>query len=260
MKNQICSEKYPESVGFLNTVGAHTSRTIMFKELVLLFNNTDKNTSLEDIRKKVYIENILQKKSISGREKTFGFLKKIYSLDKKIQLYNAFRWTWNISNERERSLLAMLCALARDASLRISAPYILSLSPGEIVTKEEIMELIETSFPNRFSLSVIDSMALNILSSWKQSGHLKGTTKKIRVKANSDIASCIFALAVGYLAGYRGRLLLDTLWIQTLDATDYEIQEYLQRAMKKGWIQFRQSAGMMEINFPNDIFGEKVRV
>ncbi|HNW92499.1 MAG TPA: D-aminoacyl-tRNA deacylase [bacterium] len=55
----------------------------------------------------------------------------------------------------------------------------------------------------------------------------------------------MFALSIGYLAGYRGRMLLDTIWMRALDATAYEIQEYLQRAMKKGWIRYRESGGMM---------------
>ena len=91
------------------------------------------------------------------------------------------------------------------------------------------------------------------MSSWTQSGHLQGLVKKTRTKANSNTSACVFALAIGYLAGYRGRILLDTIWMRALDATDYEIQEYLQRAMKKGWIRYHQSGGMIEINFSDEI-------
>jgi len=66
VKDQFYYEKYPEDVGFVNNIGAHTARTIMVKELTLLFNATDKDSPFEDIRNKVINENILHKKSISG--------------------------------------------------------------------------------------------------------------------------------------------------------------------------------------------------
>jgi hypothetical protein len=259
VKDQFYYEKYPEDVGFVNNIGAHTARTIMVKELTLLFNATDKDSPFEDIRNKVINENILHKKSISGRGNSLSFLKRIYGLDRNFPLYNALRWAWSVSDNNEHSLIAVLCALSRDTSLRITAPYIYSLLPEKRVDKEKISSILEQAFPNRYSQSVIASMTRNLLSSWTQSGHLYGLAEKARIKASSNVCSCVFALAIGYLAGYRGRMLLDTIWIRTLDATDYEIQEYLQRAMKKGWIRYRQSAGMMEISLTNEIFGRGLK-
>ncbi|HNJ80818.1 MAG TPA: hypothetical protein PLK36_06485 [Methanoregulaceae archaeon] len=259
MKNQFYYEKYPEDVGFVNDIGAHTARTIMVKELTLLFNATYKDSPFKDIRYKVINENILHKKSISGREKSFSFLKRMYSLDQNLPIYNALRWAWSVSDSNEHSLIALLCALSRDTSLRITAPYIHSLLPGKRVDKEKISSLIEQAFPNRYSQAVIASMTRNLLSSWTQSGHLHGLAEKTRIKANSNVGSCIFAVALGHLAGYRGRMLLDTIWIRTLDATDYDIQEYLQRAMKKGWIRYKQSGGMMEISLIDEIFRKGVK-
>ena len=253
MSSQLNNEKYPEESGFINNIGAHTARTIMFKELAMLFNATTKISPNEEIRNKVYNENILHKKSISGRKESFGYLKKKYGLDPNIPLYNTLRWAWSVGEEQERPLLALLCALSRDASLRITADYIFSLLPGKIADKEKISALIEQAFPNSYSSSVIASMTRNLLSSWTQSGHLQGLVKKTRTKANSNTSACVFALAIGYLAGYRGRMLLDTIWMRALDATDYEIQEYLQRAMKKGWIRYQQSGGMTEISLSDEI-------
>jgi len=231
----------------------------MVKELTLLFNATYKDSPFKDIRYKVINENILHKKSISGREKSFSFLKRMYSLDQNLPIYNALRWAWSVSDSNEHSLIALLCALSRDTSLRITAPYIHSLLPGKRVDKEKISSLIEQAFPNRYSQAVIASMTRNLLSSWTQSGHLHGLAEKTRIKANSNVGSCIFAVALGHLAGYRGRMLLDTIWIRTLDATDYDIQEYLQRAMKKGWIRYKQSGGMMEISLIDEIFRKGVK-
>jgi hypothetical protein len=259
VKSPLNNENYPEDSGFINNIGAHTARTIMFRELAMLFNATTKNSPIEEIRNKVYNENILHKKSISGRKETFGHLKKKFGLDPNIPIYNTLRWAWSVSIEEERPLLTLLCALSRDTSLRITAPYILSLMPGKIADKEKISALIEQAFPNSYSPLVIDSMTRNLLSSWTQSGHLQGLVKKTRTKANSNTSACVFALAIGYLAGYRGRMLLDTIWMQALDATAYEIQEYLQRAMKKGWIRYRESGGMMEISISEEIFNVGVK-
>lgn len=254
MKSPIQNGKYPEKSGFINDIGAHTGRTIMFKELALLFNATTKINTIDEIRNMVYDENNLHKKSISGRKETFARLKKTYGLDPTIPLYNTLRWAWDVSEEKERPLLALLCALSRDASLRVTAPYIFSLIPGKIADKEKVSALIEQYYPNRYSPASIASMTKNLLSSWTQSGHLRGIKKKIRIKADNNTPACVFALAIGYLAGFRGRLLLDTIWMRSLDTTDYEIKESLSRAMKKGWVRYRESGGMMEISFSDEIF------
>ncbi|MCX6698531.1 MAG: hypothetical protein NTV68_01175, partial [Methanomicrobiales archaeon] len=246
MKGPLNNENYPVKSGFLNDIGAHTGRTIMFKELALLFNATTKINTIDEIRNMVYDENILHKKSISGRKKSFSNLKKTYGLDPTIPLYNTLRWAWDVSEEKERPLLALLCALSRDASLRVTAPYIFSLIPGKIADKEKVSALIEQNYPNRYSPASITSMTQNLLSSWTQSGHLKGIKNKTRIKVDSNTPACVFALATGYLAGFRGRLLLDTIWMRSLDATDYEIKESISRAMKKGWVRYRESGGMME--------------
>ena len=150
----------------------------MYKEIAMLFNATPKNSHTEEIRNKVYNENILHKKSISGRKESFGYLKRIYGLDPNIPLYNALRWAWNVSEEQDRPLLALLCALSRDASLRVTVPYIFSLLPGKIADKEKISAVVEQAFPNCYSSSVIASTTRNLLSSWTQSGHLQGIVKK----------------------------------------------------------------------------------
>lgn len=99
----------------------------MFKELSMLILATEENSPLVEIRTKVNDENILHKKSISGREKSLSPLKKLYGLDPNIPIYHALRWAWRNGEEGERPLLALLCAFARDTLLRATAPYIISI-------------------------------------------------------------------------------------------------------------------------------------
>lgn len=256
MKTYINGQKYPEESGFLYGVGAHTARTIMFKEISTLLNATNKDTSFSELKTTVYEENLLHKESISGRKNSFVTLKRLYGLDPHTPLFQAFRWVWRMSEENEHPLLAILCAMCRDESLRISASYILPLPVGKIAEKYMISTQIERAFPNVYSQIVVASMTRNLLSSWTQSGHLYGLVKKERRKATCNAASAVFALYIGSLTGLQGRMLFDSLWVRALDATDRELMDSILLASKKGWIKYRESGGMMEITFSPEIFME----
>ena len=156
----------------------HTARTIMFKELSTILSTTNADTSFDEIRGKVIDENLLQKASISGRRKSFAHLRKAYGLDPGIPIFRALRWAWSVSEEGERPLLALLCVLCRDASLRVSASYVLTLPVGTVVEKQVLSSELERAFPDAYSPAVVESMTRNLLSSWTQSGHLEGFRDK----------------------------------------------------------------------------------
>ena len=248
-------EKISEVYGFLNGVGAHSSRTIMFKELEILLNSTPLNTTFEDMKKRVIEDNTLQKESISGRKKSFGFLKQLYSLDPNTPIFRLLRWGW-LQNNDERPLLCILCALSRDAALRASAPYIFSIAEGSSPNKLDLIQILETSFPHQYSEKLLKSMSENLLSSWTQSGHLEGKFKKIRTKPHAGPVSVTYALYLGWLSGIRGRNLKSSFWIEILNLTDWELRESLQLASKKGWIKYSESGGMIDITFSKEIFPE----
>lgn len=254
MIQRLNGKKLPEEFGFFNGIGAHSSRTIMYNEISIILNSTNPDISLEELKNKIYDDNLLHKESVSGRKKTFSFLKKTYGLDPDLPLYHAFRWAWSSSEPNERPTIAILFALCRDSVLRLSANYILSIPIGVVVNKKILPYEIEKAYPGTFSEKVITSMWQNLLSSWHQSGHLDGVVTKTRKKAHANAASCVFALYIGYITGLRGRYLFDSLWMHVLDATDREIQEYVHLAAKRGWIKYRESGGMIEITFSTEIF------
>lgn len=246
--------QYPEDAGFLNGVGVHTARTIMFKEISTLLGATDADASFDEIKSKVIGENLLQKASISGRRKSFAHLKKAYGLDPGIPIFGAFRWAWSASEENERPLLALLCVLCRDAALRVSASYVLPLPVGTIVEKQVLSSRLEQAFPNVYSPAVVESMTRNLLSSWTQSGHLHGLQEKYRAKASSHAVSTVFALYIASLTGLKGRTLFDSLWVRVLDATNHELQNSIHLASRRGWLKYREGGGMMEITLTPEIF------
>ncbi|QYZ78639.1 hypothetical protein E2N92_03970 [Methanofollis formosanus] len=226
----------------------------MFKEISILLNATDTETSFDELKHRVQEDNLLQKSSTYGRKKSFSLLKKTYGLDPRISLFRAFRWAWSLSEEDERPVLALLCALCRDASLRVSASYILELPPGAIAEKKTLSSLLEEAFQNGYSPVVIRVMTRELLSSWTQSGHLHGSVNKKRTKASPNAVSTVFALYIGHLSGLQGRTLFDSLWVHALDATERELKDSVHLASKKGWIKYRESGGMMEITFSPEIF------
>jgi hypothetical protein len=223
----------------------------MFKELSLLLKVTPHNSSFDDICKRVYSDNILQKSSVSGRKKSFYHLKLSYGLDIQVPVFRALRFLWDF-DAGERRMLALQCALARDTILRASAPGILSLQKGEEAGKEPLMDLVEKEFPQRYSPKTVKAISENLLSSWTQSGHLERKVRKVRTKATAGPASLTYGLFLGYLCGVRGNLLFHTFWADVLDATDTEIREYVDESMRKGWLIYKDAGGIVEVSFPSD--------
>ena len=242
---------FPENPEFMGSASAHTGRTIMLNELSLLLNATPHASSFDDLRNHVYDDNILQKSSVSGRKKSFYHLKLTYGLDIRTPVFRALRFLWGF-DAGERPMLAIQCALARDAILRASAPGILALAMGEEARKEPLMNLVEKMYPRRYSPKTLRTISVNLLSSWTQSGHLEGKNRKIRRTATAGPASLTYALFLGYLCGVRGSLLFHTVWVDVLDATDSEIREYVDESMRKGWLIYKDAGGIVEVSFPSD--------
>ena len=242
---------FPEDLGFMDSVSAHTGRTIMFKELTLLLNITSPDSPFDDIQKRIYDDNILQKNSVSGRKKSFYHLKLTYGLDIQTPVFRALRFLWDF-DPKERQMLALQCALARDTILRASAPRILSLQEGEKAGKEPLMDLVEKEHPGRYSPKTVKAISEHLLSSWAQSGHLVGKNRKTRTRATPGPASLTYALFLGYLCGVRGNLLFRTVWANVLDATGTEVREYVNESMRKGWLVYRDAGGIVEVSFPSD--------
>ena len=224
----------------------------MVQEIDSIFQNLPYDASLSGIKEAILTENILNKKSISGRNKTLTFLKRMYGLDDSIPLYRIFRFFWK-ENEKERPMLALLYALARDESLRVSADYILSLSCGDRSDKEVLIQHLHENLEGSFTDKTMKSMAENLLSSWTQSGHLTGRLKKFRAKAVSGSASLTFTLCLGAMMGQAGMMLLRTPWIPILDMTTTERDDALHNASVQGLISYKAAGGMVEITLSDNL-------
>jgi hypothetical protein len=146
-------------------------------------------------------------------------------------------------------MLALLCAHARDGLLRLSAKMVLATKPGETLTSEDFANFFNCELPGRFSKSTTRSLAQNVAASWAQAGFFKGKVNKVRIRPVVTPAVAAYALALGYLCGLHGQLLLESDWARLLDVPRDQVIRLAQEASKRGWLDFKGAGNVFEINF-----------
>ncbi|MGI6304241.1 MAG: hypothetical protein ACOX52_24800 [Verrucomicrobiota bacterium] len=238
--------------------GAHISRTMMLDELTALLAFVgDPAADRSVYAYAIKAENCLGKRSFKTRQLTYGHLVDLYALAPSRLLFRALVHFW----ERDvagRPLLALLCAYARDAHLRATAPFIREIPEGAGITRPDLEEFIEARESGRFSKATLRSMAANINSTWTKSGHLLGRVKKVRTRALPTPGSVSYGLLLGYLSGIRGKALFQSEYAKLLDCAFEEAIPLAEAASRKGWIVFKRIGDVMEVQFPNLIKPEEM--
>jgi hypothetical protein len=158
------------------------------------------------------------------------------------------RQLW-LADERGRPLLALLLAMARDPLLRITAPPVLRMRPGEELARQQMTEALNRAVGSRLNESTLDKVVRNAASSWTQSGHLQGRGRKVRQSVAPTAASTAYALLLGHLAGKRGAALFESLWAQVLDAPPGELMYLAMDARRLGFLDMSQSGGVIDVAF-----------
>lgn len=249
---------YYEKLGFrFGDIGAHISRTIMLQDIEHLFQYCDSSSSREQYNNAIIEDNCLGKKTLSTRRITTQRLREHYGLDPSIPIFRIFRKLWDI-DEKGRPLLAILTSLARDPILRISTNPILLLSPGEQFSKFKMIDFLTEQLESRLNTSTIDKVVRHVASSWSQSGHLSGRMYKLRLQVNPTPVVLTYALLLGYLLGFRGEALYNTLWIQVLDLPLTSVQNLALDAKRLGLLELTQAGGLVSITF-NELLTEEER-
>ncbi len=247
----------PESVssqpwikaGFrVGDIGTHTSRTIMFKELVLLLEDQDPNAPHEAYVSAIIDQNCLGKRTVSTRKLTCQRLSELYGLDPAIPLFRILRHLWQV-NGNGRPLLAFLTALARDPLLRVTSTPILQMQAGEELMRQKLTDALRQSVENRLNDGTLNTTVRNISSSWTQSGHLKGRVRKIRQRVAPTPIVTTYALLLGYILGARGSGLFSTLWAKVLDTPAEELISLATDAKRLGFLDLSRADGVVEVSF-----------
>ena len=228
--------------------GTHTSRTIMFKELDLLFEDQEQGAPREAYVSAIIDQNCLGKQTVSTRKLTCQRLSELYGLDPSIPLFRILRYLWQV-DETGRPLLALLTALARDPLLRITSPPILQMNTGEELMRQKLTDALRQSVRNRLNNGTLDTVVRNTSSSWTQSGHLTGRVRKYRQKVNPTPIVTAYALVLGYILGARGNGLFNTLWAEVLDTSHEELVSLATDAKRLGFLDLSQAGGVVEVSF-----------
>jgi hypothetical protein len=237
--------------------GTHTSRTIMFKELDLLFQDQKQGAPRESYVSAIIDQNCLGKKTVSTRKLTCQRMSELYGLDPSIPLFRILGHLWQF-DETGRPLLALLTALARDPLLRVTSPPILQMNTGEELLHQKMKEALRQGVESRLNNGTLDTVVRNTSSSWTQSGHLIGRVRKYRQKVNPTPIVTAYALVLGYILGARGNNLFNTLWAKVLDAPQEELISLATNAKRLGVLDLSQAAGIVEVSF-NRLFTEDER-
>lgn len=233
--------------------GAHLARTMMLANLQLLLEWVDTPTSpRQEYLRAIKEDNCLRKHSGKSKQLTAQHLSNLYTLDPSKTLFRVLRYFWDREPEA-RPLLACICVYTRDSILRLSAPFILSLSQGQPYSRLALEHYIEQRHPARFSQTTLQSTTRNVASSWTQSGHLQGQRAKLRTKAKATPAAAAYALFVSYLNGVRGLALFETEYVKLLDCTFNQLVELAETASRRGWIDFKHAGNVYEVSFPKHL-------
>jgi len=244
------SEKKLEDIGLkLTPGGTHISRTIMLKEISNLFASTDSNYTRDDYRIAIINDNLLSKKTLATRKETFERLRSLYLLSAKFPSFKIFRYLADF-DPVSLPLMAFLIAWSRDPLLRSSTAPVFRANVGSIVNKEDLKEEIIQQYQTRYSKVSIETIAKNTASSWTQSGHLVGRSKKTRKLVVASPAVLSLALYIGHLCGLVGEHLLKSPWVQLLDLSPNQARSQATELHRQRLVDFRAIGSVIDITFP----------
>ena len=230
--------------------GTNTSHTIIVPALVQLLSSVDRSADATEYERSVLEENVLGKETAGSRQRTLRYLRELYLLRPDSTLFRALRDLWT-DDPAGQPLLAGLCALARDAVFRASAPAIFDSDPGDEVTSLDLAEAVEKALPTAYSDSTLAKIGRNTFSSWEQTGHLEVVAKtgKVRRRPTCTPSTTAYALLLGHLEGVRGAALFDTVWTRVLDHPRSHLTELSIVASQRSLIDFRHSGGVTDVGF-----------
>ncbi len=235
--------------GFLNHgAGTHTSRTMMLSEVRALFTATSPAAAYSDYQEAALQLNATNKATFSTRRKTFRHLRELYGLSPQLRIFRALRDLWAF-NSTAQPVLAASCAMARDPLMRASARRIFEARADDVVRSDELSQAVQDSFPDRLRADTLARSGRNLASSWTQSGHLSGRSRKTRTRPPTTPEATAYALFLGHLCGDRGDGLFRSIWALLCDAPEHVLRVQAQVAARLGYLEYRHSGMVTEVGF-----------
>lgn len=236
--------------------GTHTSRTIMLDELTQLLRSVPGEARREEYIDAVTRDNCLGKRTAATRQLSLQRLTELYGLDGRLLLFRALRDFWG-RFESSRPLLSLLLALARDPLLRATARAVIATPIGHEFGRQAMKDDLAAAVEHRLNDATLDKVVRNASSSWTQSGHLKGRSRKTRHRVEASPAVAAYALLLGFAVGRRGRLLFETPWVAILDVYPGTLLDLAVDAGRLGLMEYKHSGQIVDVSFPRTYSGRE---
>lgn len=209
-----------------------------------------------DYTREVVELNALAKPTRKARELALRHLATLYGLDPSLAVFRAFR-RLSASDETAAPVLTLFVALARDPLLRATQSFILGKQVGQVVTRDELEQVLGDAHQNRFSTASLKSFAQNVGGTWTQAGFLTGRSRKLRTQPVIAPANVALALFLGYLEGLTGQRLFTTPWMNLLGGSSDELLAHASSASQRGLLVFMNAGGVKEVRFPGYLTAEE---
>ena len=253
------SSVMPEEVGFRSgEKGTHTSRTMMLSELGTLLESVPGDAGRAEYLTAIIEHNALGKQTAATRKLTAQRLSELYVLDPNGTMFRVLRRFWK-DDVAGRPLLALLCSLARDPLLRATAEPVLAMDPNEELSRQKITDAVRTAVGGRLNDATLDKVVRNVSSSWTQSGHLTGRSRKFRQVVRPTPLSTAYALMLGYLEGLRGGRLFETQWAKVLDASPAELRNVATEAKRLNGLDLKSAGEVIEVGFTTVLTPQEIK-
>jgi hypothetical protein len=223
--------------------GPHQSKTMMLPELTTLL----ASSGTDEPRDAILRDNVLGKPSIRARRAALYRLRQLYGVGESSPLWTVLRRLWE-RDPAGRPMLALLCALARDPTLRAGAAAVLDAPLGERVRWPVIAAAFEARAPGRLSEKMARSLAQNAASTWTQAGFLMGAVRKQRVRAQRTPATAAYAALIAGSCGFGGFRLVESRWLDVLDRPVEDRIALLRQAEGLGLARVRSVGDVFEVD------------
>lgn len=229
--------------------GAHISRTIMLNELDAVLAAVRLGSPSEDYLEAILQRNVLAKTTYSTRQKSLRHLRELYALEEATPIFGLLR-KLHAMDAASLPLLALLTAWTRDPLLRATTSPVMDATDGDRVETVSLAQALESAFPNQYSELNRNKIARNATSSWTQSGHLAGRTKKTRRRIKPTVVAVTLALFLGEISGYHGSTIFSNPWCRLLDLNPYDAKAIGFQAHRIGLLNLRAVGEVVDLTFP----------
>ena len=191
----------------------------------------------------------MAKNTDSTRQKSLRHLRDLYAIDEVVPLFGLLRRLHGIDTT-SLPLLAFLVAWVRDPLLRATTQPIQDAAEGDRIETISLAQAVGATFPGQYSELNQNKIARNAASSWTQSGHLSGRTKKIRQRIKPTPVAVTMALFLGHIAGYHGAAVFSNPWCALLDLSADRAKTIGQEAHRAGLLNLRMVGEVVDLSFP----------